>query len=1343
MVLHISGNKETGGRIVKTNQGLTKIFGYSKTEVMGHFINILMPSIFAKRHNEFLEKFFKTGHKTVFNTERYFFGLHRNGFCFCMKMMVKQMPSLTEGIQYVGMIRQSQGDCEYILTDMRGVIDSFSSGITSLLNLPASIFKDSDINVQILAPELIKVFSSADKKRTLIAKFQEPGGQKLSFIVPKDFAFHAQSESKKNARDISKGLQAKVGSPNSPAKKTKNPAYRDLNKDLNKHNGIASKQVNIQQLLQSYEYRECENKQTVKCEIQEPAYGEEHKDIEALKIRVFKVTGINMKRAGSGGEMSSDAGDAYGGSHSNVSYDWKDSKGMPTEEIGKQEEVKQDLLNFVVNSSSQLEKSKFREEKKEEAKAAPPDKREETKTTEKLPGNTMTTEGHAETLEAKPVLKVKLAADPKTGEIRKTAKEVMSPSRVGKEEDRKEPLPEEAKAVPTAKLVDFDNPARLSRIGSERNFKHEAKDEKREDEKKKEKADSSPGSKAVEAKDVELVLPVPAIKEEPGKEESKALLPGESTPKMELGNLRGPEFAAAGSHVAEENTVRPQDESIFESESGKSTGKANVKEIVKEEHKKTRAHISSGKILEEAKMGGSKKSGIKSKAATVIDEKKSGSKSVKKEKIEYEVSNSNNSNNSNSAEEAKEDAYENKEEVVPLDKVKLDMKIAQAGPTNMKVPSVLDEGISGLVRKSTAEEKKKSPSPHEDEGRSEKKLTLGKIESETNGAPKIEGLVPKEEDAEKKKTDQGLSQESEKPKDTGIPKSPSQEDAKKVLLHQRRSIKGRKKYVSKIITNPMYDAEGREVTEFPEYKPTEDELKVRRALLAFEKKKNKEKKKSEKKEETKKTEEKDEKEVKDEEEKEKDEDKDEEDGEEEKEEKKAQDQKMAEDDGEENQDTQSSVTSGSTGSTMRSFYSLRAAIDEKYVPMSIRNMSCSANIVFLLLLGLASIDLRPLITPGIVVYFVMEIWLYDKINQNIKNINYSEDRVNDLIDINLQVTEMMLITADYNQHAANASLVSSSSYIYDNTTVTAGWFAADETKLKMEATMLKDAQTDLSLKSTDLSDSSLAKINPSNVVLKYKYVSGMPANYTYTIWQAIMEIVVSSYRIATMNISQVDDTTDATVYFVTQNSLNNVIVNLDISSGAIMDEIESTRKLNITVFLILLGVASLALLLSTVLLIPVVNKIKKNKQEVLELFMHIKKQDANEELGKCRKFLGTFQSNQETELIAAEVDEGQQEGVEEGAEPADPNGNANSTDKYKKFDKNRYGTSKRKFKRLVLNLGIVLFKFIFLILIMEGYFIMCYFLSSTFLNRVSSLTDELNQLICRLPTHSFLLLIEK
>ena len=80
------------------------------------------------------------------------------------------------------------------------------------------------------------------------------------------------------------------------------------------------------------------------------------------------------------------------------------------------------------------------------------------------------------------------------------------------------------------------------------------------------------------------------------------------------------------------------------------------------------------------------------------------------------------------------------------------------------------------------------------------------------------------------------------------------------------------------------------------------------------------------------------------------------------------------------------------------------------------------------------------------------------------------------------------------------------------------------------------------------------------------------------------------------------------------------------------------------------------------------------------------------------------------------------------------------TDPNKKMD---MGTSRRKFKRLILNLGIALFKFIFLILLMEGYYLMFYFLSSTFLGRIYSLSDEMSQLVSRIHSHSFLFLVQK
>jgi len=97
-VIHVSGNKESIGKILKTSQGLQKVFGYNKSEVIGHSVNILMPTLFAKKHADFMERFFRTGRQIIFYKERSLFATHRNGYCFQIRLLVKQMPSLVEGI---------------------------------------------------------------------------------------------------------------------------------------------------------------------------------------------------------------------------------------------------------------------------------------------------------------------------------------------------------------------------------------------------------------------------------------------------------------------------------------------------------------------------------------------------------------------------------------------------------------------------------------------------------------------------------------------------------------------------------------------------------------------------------------------------------------------------------------------------------------------------------------------------------------------------------------------------------------------------------------------------------------------------------------------------------------------------------------------------------------------------------------------------------------------------------------------------------------------------------------------------------------------------------------------
>lgn len=79
----------------------------------------------------------------------------------------------------------------------------------------------------------------------------------------------------------------------------------------------------------------------------------------------------------------------------------------------------------------------------------------------------------------------------------------------------------------------------------------------------------------------------------------------------------------------------------------------------------------------------------------------------------------------------------------------------------------------------------------------------------------------------------------------------------------------------------------------------------------------------------------------------------------------------------------------------------------------------------------------------------------------------------------------------------------------------------------------------------------MQKINPDNVVMKYLEYPNMPSTYKFSIWEVIMEVVVSAYRISTLSMEFLRDNY-VTIFFVMQNSLNSVLKALKSSTNAIL-----------------------------------------------------------------------------------------------------------------------------------------------------------------------------------------------
>ncbi|KAI7846027.1 hypothetical protein COHA_000564 [Chlorella ohadii] len=79
------------GIIQFVNKPVTELFGWSQSEMQGKNVNMLMGPPAAAHHNQYLQRYKKTGQCTVMNTTRVVTALHREGHSFPMQLSLKEV----------------------------------------------------------------------------------------------------------------------------------------------------------------------------------------------------------------------------------------------------------------------------------------------------------------------------------------------------------------------------------------------------------------------------------------------------------------------------------------------------------------------------------------------------------------------------------------------------------------------------------------------------------------------------------------------------------------------------------------------------------------------------------------------------------------------------------------------------------------------------------------------------------------------------------------------------------------------------------------------------------------------------------------------------------------------------------------------------------------------------------------------------------------------------------------------------------------------------------------------------------------------------------------------------
>ena len=100
----VSGNHNSLGDIRAVNYQIIQITGYSKDEMKGQNVEMIIPPILRPFHNFFMKRYLSDKKAKVMNVERSVAASDKNNFLIPCSLLIKPIPTLQSGIEIIGLL---------------------------------------------------------------------------------------------------------------------------------------------------------------------------------------------------------------------------------------------------------------------------------------------------------------------------------------------------------------------------------------------------------------------------------------------------------------------------------------------------------------------------------------------------------------------------------------------------------------------------------------------------------------------------------------------------------------------------------------------------------------------------------------------------------------------------------------------------------------------------------------------------------------------------------------------------------------------------------------------------------------------------------------------------------------------------------------------------------------------------------------------------------------------------------------------------------------------------------------------------------------------------------------
>ena len=226
-VVFIDLSEQHPGRILKCNSMLPKFFGYqSRSDMLGQNINIVIPHLIARVHDDILRNYTRTAelHYGNYNYFRGFFGVNSDGYLFPLNLSFKFEPMDNVRPTAAGMFTPVEERPRIIQCATNGQITDFSLEFVKEFKLGNNPAELRGMNLALLIPGVVK-YLFGPEKYDLRTRPTKGIIEKFYFLVPKNFeSSYIQQRERMRANEILTRISA-MHKKNHPEEERENPKY--------------------------------------------------------------------------------------------------------------------------------------------------------------------------------------------------------------------------------------------------------------------------------------------------------------------------------------------------------------------------------------------------------------------------------------------------------------------------------------------------------------------------------------------------------------------------------------------------------------------------------------------------------------------------------------------------------------------------------------------------------------------------------------------------------------------------------------------------------------------------------------------------------------------------------------------------------------------------------------------------------------------------------------------------------------------------------------------------------------------------------------------------------------